>query len=82
MAHHKQLDTLPCAIEQDLIAYPLQMQYLKYIFLNPTPTNSDLTNEDWAQEAALLVSTSKGCRRSLAYILKTALSRSLLPVTS
>ena len=26
MFHHKWLDIVPCAIEQDLIAYPLQMQ--------------------------------------------------------
>ena len=26
MLHHKQLDIVPCAIQQDLIAYPPQMQ--------------------------------------------------------
>ena len=26
MFHHKCLDTVPCAAEQDLMAYPLQMQ--------------------------------------------------------
>ena len=25
--HHKWLDIVPCAIQQDLIAYPIQMQY-------------------------------------------------------
>ena len=42
MFHHKWLDKVPCAIQQDLIAYPLQMQQLTST--NPTlpvhPTHS------------------------------------------
>ena len=33
MFHHQWLDIVPCAIQQDLIAYPLQMQ--EFASINP-----------------------------------------------
>ena len=46
MFHHKWLDTAPCAIQQDLIAYPLQMQKFAStnpkVPVHPTPSPSPL----------------------------------------
>jgi len=46
--HHKWLDMVPCAMEQDLIAYPFQRQYSASInprlTVRPTPSPSSLAN--------------------------------------
>ena len=46
--HHKWLDMVPCAMEQDLIAYPFQRQYSASInprlTVHPTPSPSSLAN--------------------------------------
>ena len=48
MFYHKWLDIVPCAIQQDLIAYPLQMQQFPStnpkLPVHPTPSPSATTN--------------------------------------